>query len=152
MAVGSVTKYTQIFDLMLGDAFRQWDNATAGNIMFGLVTNGYTPSAAHTTAGDLSTNIITVGDGLPIAATSLAVNVNAGVTWMTSADAAFGNPVSITAKYLVCMQPVTAGTYASTAKLLWYVDLDNSSGSASITSTASEFTVHVPTNGWISIT
>jgi len=152
MAVGAVTRYTQIFDILLGNANRQWDNAAAGNIMFGLVTNGYTPSAAHTTAGDLYTNIITGGDGSPINATTTPVNVNAGVTWLTSGAAAFGNPVSITAKYLVCMQPVAAGTYASTAKLLWYVDLDTTSGSSSISSTASEFTVNTPTNGWLNLT
>jgi hypothetical protein len=149
MAVGAVTKYTHLWDVLLGEANRQWDDATTGNIMFGLVTNGYTPSAAHTTAGDLSTNIITTGDGVPVNAASTAVNVSAGYTWITSGDAVFGDPVSITAKYLVCMQPVVAGTYASTAKLLWYVDLDDTSGSTSITSTASEFTVHTPTNGWI---
>lgn len=151
MAVGTVTKYNQLLDVLMGDADRQWDDATAGSLMFVLVENGYTPDATHTTANDLGANVITAGDGAPINVGTPAVNNSTGTTWLDSADAAFGNPVTITAKYLVCIQPATAATYATTAKLLWYVDLDTTSTSTSLSSTNSEFTVSAPANGWISI-
>jgi hypothetical protein len=49
--------------------------------------------------------------------------------------------------------PVAAGTFSSsTSKLLFYVDLDTSSGTASVSSIASDFVIYAPTNGWIKTT
>jgi hypothetical protein len=152
MAVGTVTKYNQFLDVIMGTADRQWDDGTAGSCMFVLVTSGYTPVATHTTAADLGANVITSGNGAPINVPSPAVNNTSGVTWLNSSNAAFGNPVTITAKYLVCIQPVTAATYATTAKLLWYVDLNTAGSGSSVSSTADVFTVNTPASGWISIT
>jgi hypothetical protein len=152
MAVGTVTKYNQLEKQIFADANRQWDDATAGNIMFCLVGNGYTPAATHTTTADLSTNLISAGDGATrVAATGLAIDdtTTAGTTYYDSADVTWGTSVTITAKYLVCVQPVAANTFdASTSKLLFYVDLDTTSGSATVSSVASTFTVFAPTNGW----
>lgn len=39
MAVGTVTKYNQLEKQLFDAANRQWNDATAGNIMFCLVTN-----------------------------------------------------------------------------------------------------------------
>jgi len=151
MALGTVTKYNSL-EVAIGDtANRQWNDATAGNIMFCLVTNGYTPSATHSTTSSLGANVITTGDGSPIAATSLTLDntTTPGRTYFNSANASFGSSVTITAKYLVAVQPVTAGTFsATTSTLLFYVDLDTTSGSSSATSTASNFTVYTPANGW----
>jgi hypothetical protein len=98
--------------------------------------------------------LITSGDGAPIAATGLAIDstTTAGTTYFDSADAAFGNPVTITAKYLVAVMPETAGTFsATTSKLLFYVDLNTTSASSTVSSTADEFTVQAPANGWFKI-
>lgn len=151
MAVGAVTKYNQLESVIFGTSGRQWDDTTTGSMMFCLVTNGYTPSAAHTTTTDLSTNVITTGDGSPIVLASPTLNntTTAGRTYYDSADASFGSAVTITAKYLVCVQPVTANTFsATTSKLLFYVDLDTTSSSTSFSSTGSNFTVYAPANGW----
>lgn len=151
MAVGTITKYNSFEKSVFDTANRQWNDATAGNIMFCLCSNAYTPSATHSTTANLS-GLITAGDGSPIAATGLAIDntTTPGTTYYNSDDANFGVSVSITAKYLVCVQPVTANTFsATTSKLLWYVDLDVSSSTAQVSSTVAAFTVFHPTNGWL---
>lgn len=156
MPVGTVTKYNQLEKQLFDTANRQWNDATTGNIMFCLVTNGYTPSATHTTTANLGANLISSGDGAArIAATSLAIDntTTPGTTYYDSADVTWGSSVTITAKYLVCVQPVTANTFdSSTSKLLFYVDLDTTSSSTSVSSTATPFTVIAPTNGWFKTT
>jgi hypothetical protein len=151
MALGTVDNYNQMLDVLMSDVNRNWDDATAGSNMFVLATSAYTPVATHTTGADLGANVITSGDGAPINVPSPAVNQLVAATWLTSGNADFGSTVTITAKWLICVQPVTAGTYASTAKLLWYVDLNVGSG-LSLSSTASEYRILVPTNGWLDIT
>jgi hypothetical protein len=151
MALGTVENYNQMVDVLMSDANRNWDDATAGSNMFVLVTASYTPATTHTTGADLGANVITTGDGSPINVPSPAVNQLVAATWLNSGAADFGSAVTITAKYLICVQPVTAGTYASTAKLLWYVDLNVGAG-LSLSSTAAEFRILVPANGWLDIT
>jgi len=153
MAIGSVKKYNGLTKKLMSDANRQWDDATAGSCMFILADNSYTFDATDITAADLA-GVITVGDGAPINITTPTLNdtTTAGSTFIDSDDADWGTPVTITAKWIICVQPVTAGTYASTAKLLFAFDLDNSSGSAEITITANEFKYLAPTNGWIKFT
>jgi hypothetical protein len=154
MAIGTVTKYNGFEKQIAADANRQWDDATAGNIMFCLCGNGYTPAATHTTTANL-TDLITSGDGAPIAASSLAIDntTTPGSTYFDSADVNFGSTVTITAKYLIAVMPVTAGTFdASTGKLLFYVDLDTASSSAEVSSVASDFVIYTPANGWIKST
>ncbi len=150
MALGTVTKYNGLEKQIAADTNRQWDDATAGHIMFCLCSNAYTPAATHSTTADLA-GLITTGDGAPLAATALAIDntTTAGTTYFDSDDANFGSAVTITAKYFIAVQPVTAGTFdAATSKLLFYVDLDTASGTASVSSTASDFVIYAPTNGW----
>lgn len=152
MAIGTVTKYNQWEDVTGGDASRQWDDATAGSVMFVLAKATYTPAATHTTVANIGTSdvdYIETGDGAPIAATTLDIDATttAGTAYYDSDAANFGASVTVTAKYLIAVQPVTANTFASTAKLLWYVDLD--SGGGSVSSTASTFSVDAATNGWV---
>jgi len=153
MAISAVTTYNQFEGLMLSTANRQWDDPTAGNIMYILASATYTPSVSDTTAAAIGANVIASGDGAPIAAASLAVDATTtpGSALLKSADAAFGAAVTITAKYLVAVQPVTPGTYASTAKLLWYVDLDDTSTASTVSSTTSTFSINQPAAGWVSI-
>jgi len=150
MALGTVTKYNSLEKTVFDTANRQWNDATAGNIMFCLCGNGYTPAATHDTTTSLA-DLITAGDGAPIAATTLAINntTTPGTTYYDSDDANFGAAVTITAKYLIAVQPVTAGTFsATTSKLLFYVDLDTTNGTAEVSSIASDFVVYAPANGW----
>jgi len=131
-------------------AYRQWDDTTTGSLMFCLATEGYTPNAAHTTTNDLGANIVT-DDGAPIVVATPTIDAatTPGTTYYNSDSADFGTSVSITAKYLICVQPVTANTFSSTtSKLLWYVDLNTLNGTATVSSTASEFKVDPATNGW----
>jgi hypothetical protein len=150
MALGTVTKYNTLEATLFGTANRQWNDATAGNIMFCLCGKDYTPAATHSTTTSLA-GLIASGDGAPQAATDLAIDATttAGTTYYDSADANFGSAVTITAKWLICVQPTTANTFsATTSKLLFYVDLDTTSAATEVSSTASDFLVYAPTYGW----
>lgn len=152
MAIGTVTKYNQWEDVIGGNADRQWDDATVGNIMFVLAKSTYTPAATHTTVANIGTSdvdYIETGDGAPIDAanTDIDAATTAGTAYYDSDAANFGASVTVTAKYLIAIQPAAASTFASTAKLLWYVDLDT--GGGSVSSTASTFSVDAATNGWL---
>lgn len=154
MAVGTVTKYNGFEKTIEDYALRQWNDPTAGNLMWVLGTAAYTPSAAHATVSDLGGAYITSGNGAPQNVTTPVLDntTTAGSTYYSADDANFGSSVTITAKYLICVQPVTAGTIASTSKLLFYVDLNTASGSATVSSTAASFIVYKPTNGWLKST
>ena len=157
MAVGTVTKYNQLESVLFSSAGNPWDDATPGNIMFVLAKYTYTPAATHTTMADVGTSgvdWIASGDGAPMNATTLALDdtTTPGTTYYASDDADFGTSVTITAKWLLAVQPVSAGTAASTSKLLWYVDLNDTSSTASASATATSFNVAMPTNGWFKTT
>lgn len=150
MAIGSVVTYNGFVKQVSGDANRQWDDATAGNIMFCLCSNAYTPSRAHSTTSDLA-GIITAGNGAPISATGLSINDTdvAGETRYKSNSADFGSVVTITAKYLVAVMPETAGVFSSsTGKLLFYVDLNTASASSSAIAVDGPFVIDAPASGW----
>lgn len=151
--IGTVAKFNGMEDTILGDADRQWDDATAGSLMFILVDNSYAFDATDVTAADL-TGVISAGDGAPINVTTPTIDktTTPGSTYLDSNDADWGTPVTITAKWLICVQPVTAGTYASTAKLLWALDLDDTNGTASKVVAAGEFKYLAPVNGWVKFT
>jgi len=151
MALGTVTKYNQLESVLFGTAGRQWDDATAGSLMWCLADETYTPSAAHTTTNDIGAALKTSGDGAPVNLTTPAIDktTTAGTTYYDADDADFGSSVTITEKYLICVQPVTAGTFsATTSKLLFYIDLNTASGSSTVSSVASIFKIFAPTNGW----
>ena len=153
MAVGNVILYDGATELFKSSS-RQWDDPATGNIMFILANHTYTPNISHATVANVS-YYIPSGDGAPINATSLAMNtqtgVNAGDIYCTSDAANFGSSVTITAKYLICVQPVTAGTLASTSKLIFYVDLDTTSSSTDVSTTAGQFTIIPSASGWFKI-
>lgn len=149
MAVGQVTKYNQLETILFGTGNRPWNDATVGSCMFMLAKATYTPSAAHLTVADIGTagvHYISAGDGSPIAvgAPTLDKTTNVGQTLFKSSDANFGASVSCSGKYLICVQPITANVFASTAKLLWYVDLNTSTASSEVQSAASEFKIIMP--------
>lgn len=155
MALGAVTKFNQMESVLLANADRQWDDATAGSCMFVLAKDTYTVAATHTTisnVGIADTDYIATGDGAPVAVATPTIDATTtpGTTYLDSDPANFGSTVTITAKYLLCVQPVVAGTVASTSKLLWYVDLETLGGSKS--STSSDFLINQPANGWLDFT
>ena len=155
MAVGTVTKYNQFESVLGATANRQWDDSTTGSLMFCLADETYTPSATHTTTNDVSTALITTGDGVAIAVANPSIDAatTPGTTYYDSDDANWGSSVTITAKYLICVQPTSANTFSGTTdKLLWYVDLNTASSGSTVSSTSSDFIVQAPTNGWISST
>ena len=121
--------------------------------MFILANSTYTPAATHTTIANVGTagvNYIGSGNGAPIAVSSPTIDSSTtpGTAMFKSADANFGASVTISAKYLICVQPVTAGVIAATSKLLWYVDLNNATVSSEAYAAASEFKINMPATGW----
>lgn len=151
MSLGAVTKYNQLESVLFATAGRQWDDSTTGSLMWCLADETYTPSAAHTTTNDIGAALKTSGDGAPINVTTPAIDktTTAGTTYYNADAANFGTAVTVSEKYLICVQPVTAGTFsATTSKLLFYVDLNTASSSALAASIASDFRIDPPTNGW----
>lgn len=152
MAVGAVTKYNGMESVLFSTASRQWDDATAGSLMFCLADATYTPSLTHSTTSDVGAALITAGDGVAIAATGATIDstTTPGLTYYDTDDADWGLAVTITAKYLIAVQPVTAGTFSSTtSKLLFYVDLNTASGAATLSSDP-DFKILPPLMGWFS--
>lgn len=138
--------------VLLGDATKQWNDAGVGVFMFIIADNTYTPLATHTVSFDLS-GVITSGDGAPINVTGRVVDSATvpGTTALKSNNADFGSAVTITGKYIICVQPAVAGTFdGSNDKLVWYFDLDDTSPTAQITVTSDEFIYTMPSGGWVS--
>lgn len=151
MTVGPVVLYNGATDV-LKTSSRQWDDATPGNIMFALVNHTYTPYATHATLANVA-SYITSGDGAPINATGLVMTTQSnGYLYCTSDPANFGSSVTITAKYLIAIQPVTAGAATTTSKLIFYVDLDTTSSGNNVSSSAAPFSVVPPVTGWFEVT
>lgn len=159
MAAGTVQLYNIAYQNLLGDTETQWD-AAGSTYYWYLVTSSYVPADTHTTTNDLGANI-KAGDGAPIVSTNRVLddtttagtmffqagaNSSAGVVSFTTAT----TPGTITGvKYLVCTQPVSAGSPNSTSdRLIFYVNLNTATASATVTATNGEFTVNMPTNGW----
>ncbi|NQZ53190.1 MAG: hypothetical protein HRT93_02940 [Piscirickettsiaceae bacterium] len=153
MAIGTVTPFNKFQGNLLKSAYRNWDDAASGNVMFVLADASYVINVTHQTVASLGANYISAGDGAPIEAGGVAVDdvITAGVAYLQSNAADFGSVVTIVAKYLIAVAPVVAGTLASTSRLLWYVDLDTSNSSAEVSSTDAAFKINQPTNGWASI-
>lgn len=153
MAIGQVTKYNNFQSNVMKSAERQWDDGVAGNVMFILATAAYTPLATHSTVNDLGANYISAGDGAPINATALDLDdtTTPGTVHFDSAAADYGTTVTVTAKYLIAIQPATPGSISTADELLFYVDLNTDSGAAVASSTDSIFKINPPANGWVSI-
>ena len=161
MAAGEVqlynSAYATIFQGTAGAIDRIWDdNATAGNIMWMLAASGYTPADTHATTTDVTNQVVT-GDAVPIDATNLLITQSTATTFFEAGANASAGVVSfaagaatITAKYLICIMPVTASTFSGTTdELIFYVDLND--GGSDLTSTAGDFIINMPASGWFSI-
>lgn len=150
MAVGALVRYEKFPGIMLENAGRKWAETTAGAFMFGLASSSYTPDTAHATAVEVTGFLLGQAAPIVVANRSVVYTPANDKTWYASDPANFGATVTITAKYLLCLMPVTPGTYDTTAKLCWYMDLNVGAG-LSLSSTNSDFIINMPANGWFSI-
>lgn len=93
-----------------------------------LCTSSYTPDrAAHTVIGDI-TNELSGGDYARVNLSSLSWSATGTAVKWTAGTVDFGNPVTLTAKYLVIFD----NTHASDI-LAGYIDLNTDGGSVSST-------------------
>lgn len=149
MSVGQVQLYNQCFSIIADSANTQWD--TASGFAFILAKSTYTPLDTHTTVADLGvadTDWIQTGDGAAILVPTLGISEVSGATRFTAGNANYGSSVTVTAKYLVCVEG--DATITSTDNLLWSQDLSQEGGSAQ--SSASDFVVQAPANSiWFQI-
>jgi hypothetical protein len=148
MAVGNFTFYHQ------GKLSKHDGDIDLGtdSIMCILVAAAYTPAVTtDATYADVSANEIADTDYAQQLVTALTSSIDgSGVITVDSADVPFGNPVSITAKYAVFAKRAGASLVAGDS-LLGYVDLDDTTTAAEVSSTNSEFSVKTP-NGFYTLT
>ena len=142
MAAGAFILYNSGKEAIIDSTFNL---ETAGDtIVAVLVLTGYTPAATHTTWADLVAQVVLDGDYGPITVTGQAVTETAGTVTFDAADVAFGDPVTITAKYIALVKRV-GGTLATTDPLIGYMDLDT--GGGSVASTNAQFQVNWNASG-----
>lgn len=139
MAAGDFTYYAKFLERLANKEI-DLDSDTFKAI---LCTSSYTPDdEAHDDLADI-TNELAGGDYARVTLSSLAKTLTGKALKWTSAAANFGNPVTLTAKYLIIFDD----THASDA-LVGFVDLNTGGGSAS--STTGPFSVTPDgTLGWL---
>lgn len=148
MAVGNFTLYNTGKEALLTDNANQITWAT-DTIVAVLLGSGYTPAATHSTWNDVSAQHVTGTNYAPVAlANKTSVNTSGTILWDCD-DIDFGSNVTVTAKYVAIVKRV-GGSLTSTDQLIGYCDLDNASGTATVSSTNSVFKVNT-TNGLFSV-
>lgn len=146
MSIGQVQIFDQCFELLAQDGNTQWDAAASTSFAFLLAKSTYTPDDTDTTVADLGTagvDWIDSGDGSPIVVPSRSIDRSGGVIQFKAANANYGSSVTVTAKYLICVEG-DSSSIASGDNILWYQDLSQEGGSAQ--SSASDFVVQAPAN------
>lgn len=106
-----------------------------GSIAFGsdacyavLLTDSYTPSAAHDTYSDVSAVECADGDYDQVALTTKTVALNGTAVDFDSDDIDFGSAVTITARYIAILKG-TAASPQGTDPLIWYNDFGSNKSS-----------------------
>lgn len=124
-------------------------NLNTSTLVMVLTTTAYTPDkAADDTYSDLSAHIVTDVDYTPQVVGGKSFTIPSGdETLFDSNDVSFGNPVTISAKWAV-MVVRAAGALAGTDLLLGFADLNTTSGTDVLASTAGAFNVRTP-NGLV---
>lgn len=144
MAIGTFTLYNSGKEALLTDNAGQVD-WVADNIQAVLLTAAYTPDVTHSTWANLSANHASGTNYAPKDLTNkTVVRTGATILWDCD-DINFGSAVTVTAKYMAIVKRAGA-SLASTDVLIGYVDLDNASTSATVSSTNAVFQVNT-TNG-----
>lgn len=140
MAAGSFTFYNSGKLNSLNGSI----DADTDTLVMVLLGSGYSPDvAAHTTYADISGSEIGDADYSPQVISGAAFSESAGTVNFDSDDVSFGTSVSITAKYAAVVRRDGA-SLASGDLLLGYVDLNTDSGTATVSSTNSDFSVNTP--------
>lgn len=137
MSAGNFTLYDNAKLLLLNGGL----NMASDTLAAVLLTSSYTPSAAHSTFADVSTDEVADADYDQQAVAGESVTGSGGTVTVDTGDISFGSAVTITAKYLVLVKG-TAGALTGTEKLIGYCDLN--SGGGSVSSTAAGFSVNTP--------
>lgn len=144
MAVGNFTLYNTGKEALLTDNANQitWASDTIVAVLLGA---GYTPAATHSTWADVSAQHVTGTNYAPVALANKTSTRTAGTILWDCDDINFGSNVTVTAKYVAIVKRV-GGSLTGTDQLIGYCDLENASGSATVSSTNSTFQVNT-TNG-----
>lgn len=140
MAVGNFTLYNTGKEALLTDNANQitWASDTIVAVLLG---NGYTPAATHTQWSDVSTNHVTGTNYDPVALSGKTSTRSGGTILWDCDDINFGSNVTVTAKYVAIVKR-SGGALTTTDQLIGYCDLENASGSATVSSTNSVFQVN----------
>lgn len=148
MAVGNFTLVNTGKEALLTDnaGHINWASDTIVAVLLG---NGYTPAATHSTWADVSAQHVTGTNYAPVALTGkTSANTSGTILW-DCADINFGSNVTVTAKYVAIFKRA-GGALTSTDQYIGYCDLENASGTATVSSTNSTFQVNT-TNGLFSV-
>ena len=125
----------------------------SGSYRMALVTSSYTPDQdAHDTWSDISANEVSAGSGYSTHGEAVTVTRTAGTNAVSVefADTTWST-ASFTYKYAVVVLDADAnGSLATTDKVIAYLDVDDSSGSASVTGSGGD--IVVGTSGAAAIT
>lgn len=140
MAVGNFTLYNTGKEALLTDNANQITWAT-DTIVAVLLGNGYTPAATHSTWADVSAQHVTGTNYAPVALSGKTSVRSTGTILWDCDDINFGANVTVTAKYVAIVKRV-GGSLTGTDQLIGYCDLENASGSATVSSTNSTFQVN----------
>lgn len=135
----------QVYDngfLGLLDGDIDW---VTGPVTAVLLSSAYTPNiSTHSTYADL-TNEITDPDYAPVAIGSRAINLDGANVDYDGGNAEFGDPVTITARYMVFVAG-TAGALAGTDRLISLHDIESDASS-----TNAVWRITAPAAGWFSV-
>lgn len=144
MAVGNFTLYNTGKEALLTDNANQitWASDTIVAVLLGA---GYTPAATHSTWADVSAQHVTGTNYAPVALTNKTSTRSGGTILWDCDDINFGSNVTVTAKYVAIVKRA-GGALTGTDQIIGYCDLDNASGTATVSSTNSTFQVNT-TNG-----
>jgi len=127
-------------------------NWGSDTIKVALATSTYTPDQdAHDFFNDVTNEVSGTGytaGGATLASKTSTYTAGTNTTALDAADVTWATS-TITAKWAIIYK--STGT-SSTSPLIAYVDMDNSSGSASITSTAGKFTITWDSAGIVTFT
>ena len=147
MPVAATQMYNSGYDALITDGL-----AGAGAFMWVLVAHAYGPDPTHTTGLDFDGNEIGAGggDGAPINATNVAITTIGTEAFFQTDNVSIGpdnTGGTITYRYLVLVRPATPGSYATTAELIFYIDLLSAETDAT-TLINESVNVNMTSNGW----
>ena len=120
-------------------------NWASNDITAVLLTDSYTPNAAHNTFADISSSEVTDEDYSRQALASKTISLVGAEVFADSAQVSFGAEVSISAKYVAFVAGTPEGI-SSASTLLGYADLN--SGGGELSSTNSIFRLTPDPDGW----